>query len=123
VVRVRRSRAETLQIRIDGVEAVRIVRYFYQHPVLEVVLLLLQRLGLVGDRTTFDDAHAARLRAPGAHDVVVWPGIGIMRLNVPVGRVNRLPNSVQIRLAVLRAGALCGRRGTWLRRRLTCRSR
>jgi hypothetical protein len=58
VVGARDARPEALKLRIGGVEPMRIVRDLHEHPVLEVVLLLLQRLGLVWNGAALDDSHS-----------------------------------------------------------------
>ena len=122
VVGARHAGTEALQLRVTRVEAVRIVGDLHEHAVLEVVLLLLERLGLIRDGAALDDAHARGLGTPRAHDVVVRTGLGVMGFDVPVRRVDRLPDPIQVRLAVFRARALRGR-GRTRRCRLTSRCR
>ena len=84
------------------------------HPIGEVFFLLLERLGLVRNRTAFNDAK------PGSNgefraELPEWAGSRSMAFDVPICRVHGLPDTVQVWFAILCArcsigGRLSGRR-------------
>src|SRR5262249_19334022 len=79
------ARQPALRVRIGGV------------PVLEVLLLLGQRLRSIGDLVALDDA------SPGRHALVAD-----VVLYVPVSSSHGLPDAREIRLAIGRAGHSAG---------------
>ena len=97
---------------LEGVRHVRRARHprqialdfgIQRQPVSSVLLLFCQRLGLVRKLAPFNDAHSARHRIAGAQ-LPDQPRRRRMGLDVPIGRVERLPDPVQIGLAVPGAG-------------------
>src|SRR5207249_2063279 len=71
-------------------------------PLFKIFLLLRLRPRLIRDLSTLDDALSGRLRPDRAHKLRKGRRPRSMRLDIPIGRVHRLPNSVQI--GVLRSG-------------------
>src|SRR5262249_47884354 len=58
----------------------------------------------VRNLATLDDALSSRLRAPRAHDFGMRSRLCSMRLNIPIRSGEGLPDAIQIRFAVGRAG-------------------
>ena len=92
-----------------------------REPVLLVLLLLLQRFGLVRNRVAVDDAEPGGYRADRAHRDHLRRrhrhelarhhrdrGARCVRLDVVVRRVERLPDTVQIRPSVFQSRPLGG---------------
>src|SRR5204863_2134289 len=77
--------------------AVEIMRRRTSEPLFKVLFLLRGRPRLIWDRSTFDDALPARLSADRAQQRRKGRGARGMRLEIPIGRIHRLLDSIQIR--------------------------
>src|SRR5262249_60623765 len=77
-------------------------------PLIEQLLPPGERLGLVGNRSAFDNAVTRGLSEIRSQQVRIRRRQGAMFFEVPVRRVDRLPEPVQIRLAVGRASRFVG---------------
>jgi hypothetical protein len=75
------------------------------HPqsILEVGLLLRERLGLVGNVAAFDDALSGRAGAIRPGEFRMRTRLGLVILQVPVRGHQGLPDTVQIGVAIGRA--------------------
>ena len=74
----------------------------------EVGLLLLERFRLVGNLSTFDDALARRAGAVGSGQLGMRTGLGLVILEIPVRRDERLPDAVQVGVAVSQSRCAIG---------------
>ena len=104
VVGARHARPITLEFRLAGVIAMRIVSDFHGHPFLEVLLLFCESFGTVRNFAALDDALSTRTGAPRTHDLRMRSGLRSVGENVPVRGREGLPNTIQVRFTVRSAG-------------------
>src|SRR5262249_61755455 len=74
----------------------------------KILFLLLECFRLVWNRTAFDDA-ATRSNGVCCTELIKRARRGRVGLDVPIGFIHRLPDTVQVRLAVLCPGRPVGR--------------
>src|SRR5262245_22753213 len=105
-----------LHLRIAEVVPRLVAAHVDAQAVVEVALLLRERLRLVGNLAAFDDALSRRAGRVRAAELGMWTRLGVVILQIPVGGHHRLPHAVQIGMAVGRALRAERGRELWCRR-------